>query len=84
MFKCNICNKEILERERCNPEPLLPFEESVCHDCDSYVSAARMNLSYFTDADSRKAVASIIIDTLKMAHALKNSRKQFLEKMEEE
>ena len=43
-----------------------------------------MNLSYFTDPDSRKAVALIIIDTLKMAHALKRSKKQLLEKMEEE
>ena len=83
MFKCNICSKEINERERCNPEPLLPFEKSVCHDCDTYVTASRMHLVNF-NTESFGIVASTVLEILQLSHALRNGQAKFLEKMEEE
>tara|TARA_R110000744_G_scaffold74254_1_gene148381 strand:- start:2085 stop:2336 length:252 start_codon:yes stop_codon:yes gene_type:complete len=83
MFKCNICSKEINERERCNPEPLLPFEKSVCHDCDTYVTASRMHLVNF-NTESFGIVASTVLEILQLSHALRNGRAELFKKMEEE
>ena len=84
IIECKICNNKMREFESNNPQPLLPdFNDRVCRECNDYVTASRLVLRGM-EPHSLEVMGGFIVNIMKVASSLKNSREQHIKQMEEE
>lgn len=81
---CVVCQepRSTHPTESNNPRPL--FQEGrACHDCDSFITAARMQTWRMRDDNARAFVLRTLHDFLKMAATIRLSKKRADEMLEE-
>ena len=83
-MNCAICNIEMKEYEDHNAAPLFLREtERVCRECNHFVVASRIHLSYVDPLD-KGIFGDVFAKILKMAFALKRAEEQHAKMLQEE
>ena len=88
MIECKLCNAKVETWTTNNPQPILPnFEDRVCKDCNSYVTATRFILSRTYsqfDASIQRVLYEGLARMLQMSANLRNLERSHLNRSEEE
>jgi len=75
-MECAICNVKIEKHEGNNPQPLLgDFDDRVCRDCNTFVTASRIILRGL-DSDHYFMIAGMVGNILKMGYGLQRANKE--------
>ena len=86
--KCKLCNAKVETWTTNNPQPILPnFEDRVCKECNSYVTATRFVLSRIYsqfDASIQSGLYEGLATMLQMSANLRSLDRMHLNRSEEE
>lgn len=68
-MNCGLCDKNMEEREDCNPHPF--NVDRVCLDCDSYVSATRIQMAFWKhDEETQQKLLNSMVFVIKTKYSL--------------
>lgn len=88
MIECKLCDAKVETWTTNNPQPILPnFEDRVCKDCNSYVTATRFILSRIYsqyDASIQSVFYEGLATMLRMSANLRSLERSHLNRSEEE